>query len=163
VLKELGFGGDSALLDRVADLYTRGRLEAARLFPGAAEALEALGETYRIGLITEGEGAAQRAQLERLGIAGCFDSVVISHEVGLHKPGIALYNYALGCADLSPSEAVMVGDRVDWDLIPAATVGMGTVLFTQGNIYLGLRDELDFEPDWTAGDYAELIGILLRD
>jgi HAD superfamily hydrolase (TIGR01549 family) len=161
VLSELEVPKDEALLDRMADLYTRGRLEAARLFPGAVEALTALGEVYAIGLITEGDGANQRAQLERLGIADRFDHVVISHEAGIHKPDTALYGYALDRAGLSPAEAVMVGDRIDWDLLPAASLGMLTVLFTHKNMYLGLRRELSFEPDWTVRDYAELIEVLL--
>lgn len=161
VLGELKVPEDEALLDEMADLYTRGRLEGARLFPGAVEALTALGEVYAIGLITEGDGANQRAQLERLGIADCFDHVVISREAGLHKPDTAIYSYALDRAGLSPAAAVMVGDRIDWDLVPAASLGMRTILFAQKNMYLGLRRELSFEPDWTVRGFTELIEVLL--
>lgn len=161
VLGELGVARDDNLLDEMARLYTEGRLEGAMLFPGAARALSALSKRYVICLITEGEGAVQRAQIKKLGIEAYLNHIVISHEAGLHKPDPELYRYALRAAGLRADECVMVGDRIDWDLVPAATLGMRTMLFAQKNMYLGLKEEMDFEPDWTVRDYDELTKTLL--
>jgi FMN phosphatase YigB (HAD superfamily) len=160
VLDELGLPKDEELLDRMADLYTRGRLEGARLFPGAARALDALCRRYVVCLITEGSGPNQRAQIEKLGISEYFKHIVVSHEVGLHKPDPELHRYALKSAGLRPEECLMIGDRIDWDLAPAASVGMSTMLFARKNMYLGLREEMGFEPDWVVRDYGELMEIL---
>lgn len=160
VLDELGVAKSAELLGEMANLYTRGRLEGAELFPGAAHALEELSKRFVTCLITEGSGPNQRSQIERLGISRYFSHVVISHEVGLHKPDPELLRFALDAAGLKPQEGLMIGDRIDWDLVPAAELGMGTVLFAQKNMYLGLREEMEFEPDWTVADYGELMDIL---
>lgn len=161
VLDKLGVGGDEQILDDMADLYTKGRLEGAKLFPGAAETLAELSRLYVVTLITEGSGANQRAQIDRLGIGGYLDHIVISHEVGLHKPDPALHQYALAATGLAPNETLMVADRIDWDLIPASHAGMRTILFTENNIYMRLLEETGFKPDWTARNFAELREILL--
>jgi HAD superfamily hydrolase (TIGR01549 family) len=160
VLDELGVSKNEKLLEKMADLYTRGRLEGARLFPGAARALERLCRSYITCLVTEGSGPNQRAQVEKLGISGYLNHIVISHEVGLHKPDPGLHEYALRAAGLKPEEALMIGDRIDWDLAPAEKVGMSTMLFVQKNMYLDLREETGFEPDWTVRDYDELLDLL---
>jgi HAD superfamily hydrolase (TIGR01549 family) len=161
VLGELGVAGDDGLLDEMARLYTMGRLEGARLFPGAAQALAALSKHYIICLITEGSGPNQRAQIDKLGIGDYLNHIVISHEVGLHKPDPELLRHALGEAGLEPGECLMIGDRIDWDLVPAAALGMRTMLFAQKNMYLDLREKMGFEPDWIVRDYGELTDVLL--
>jgi len=163
VLAELGVEPEGDLLDEMAELYTKGRLEGARLFAGAAETLEALGSRYTVGVITEGTGRNQRAQIEKLGIGRLLDHIVISHEVGLHKPDPALHRYALAAAGVSEGEAAMVGDRIDWDLVPAAEAGMLTVLFAEKNMYLRLLDEVGFRPDCTVRDHFELRETLLPE
>jgi FMN phosphatase YigB (HAD superfamily) len=55
----------------------------------------------------------------------------------------------------------MVGDRIDWDLIPAKQIGMRTVFFTQNNHYMALKEEMGFDPDWEIGEFAELLELLL--
>jgi putative hydrolase of the HAD superfamily len=160
LLDGLGLPRDEKLLDEMADLYERGRLEGARLFPGAARALETLSKSYVTCLVTEGSGAGQRAQIEKLGISDYLNHIVISHEVGLHKPDPALHRHALAVAGLEPGECVMIGDRIDWDLLPAAKLGMGTMLFAEKNMYLDLKEEMGFEPDWTVADYDELTRVL---
>ena len=53
--------------------------------------------------------------------------MTLSEEVGLFKPDPALYLRALGDAGVGPNECVMIGDRLDNDIEPAATLGMATV------------------------------------
>jgi len=156
VLRRLGVSPDDALLDEIARLYRRGRLLGARLLPGARETLAFLKGRYKVGLITEGRSEHQRAQIQSLGIGDLLDHVVISHEVGLHKPDPALHRYALEAAGVAAGEAAMVGDRVDWDLMPAAALGMRTILFAEKNMYLDLVQELGFVPDWTVRNHEEL-------
>jgi len=161
VLGDFGLGYDEALVAEMSHLYTRGRLRGARLFPGVREALAALREAYIIGVITEGDGRLQREQLERLGLDGVFRHVIISQEVGLHKPDPALYDYALAAAEVVPKESVMVGDRIDWDLVPAKRIGMRTAFFTHNNRYIALKEEVGFEPDWEVGSFLQLLEFIL--
>jgi putative hydrolase of the HAD superfamily len=161
VLRRFGSDPDSGLIDRMSDRYTQARLRGARLFPGVREALAALRDVYTLGVVTEGDGRIQREQIRRLGLEESLHHVVISQEAGLHKPDPALYQYALSAAEADPRQSVMVGDRVDWDLIPAKIIGMRTVLFRGNNQYLLLKDEMEFEPDWEISEFVELLELFL--
>jgi putative hydrolase of the HAD superfamily len=56
----------------------------------------------------------------------------VSGHHGYHKPDVRLFLRA--CEDLGvlPEECVMVGDRIDNDVVPARLLGMRTILFRTG-------------------------------
>ncbi|RLC47895.1 MAG: hypothetical protein DRH70_02295 [Candidatus Coatesbacteria bacterium] len=156
-LRSLGPGLVERFKD-VGEVYTRYRREGLRLYPGTAEVLAELGKRYALGIITEGDGQMQRTQLREAGLVG-FDYVVISDEVGLHKPDAALYRMACEMAGVRPHQAALVGDRIDWDIVPAASIGMLTVLCRQQRHYR--RQEVDRgQADYTIGNIKELLAIL---
>jgi putative hydrolase of the HAD superfamily len=159
ILREFGLEHDHVLIEEMSELYTKGRLLGARLFPGVTETLAALRNMYSLSVVTEGNGKIQREQIRRLGLDGVFHHIIVSQEACLHKPDPALYNYALVAAGASPSQSVMVGDRVDWDLVPAKQLGFRTAFFTLNNRYLALKEEMQFEPDWEIGDFRQLLEI----
>jgi HAD superfamily hydrolase (TIGR01549 family) len=92
---------------------------------GADAVLERLGRHYRLGLIAN-QGAECRAWLDALGWLGRFDVVAFSEDLGIFKPDPALYRPALARAGVAPEHALMVGDRLDNDIAPAAALGMAT-------------------------------------
>lgn len=123
------------LPQQLAEIYDEGRQTEAVLFDYAVENLKYVRENCRTGVITQGNGENQRGQLQRLGVLDLFDLCCISSEIGYNKPDERLYQSALELARIRPKEALMVGDRLDWDLEPAYAVGMDTVLFTENSLY----------------------------
>jgi 5'-nucleotidase len=104
------------------------RAEYAALSPpivGAASVIERLGMHYRLGLIAN-QGAECRARLAALGWLERFEVVAFSEELGVFKPDPALFRLALERAGVAPEDALMVGDRLDNDIAPAAALGMAT-------------------------------------
>jgi FMN phosphatase YigB (HAD superfamily) len=104
------------------------RAEFAVLSPpvqGALAVIERLGRHYRLGLIAN-QGAECRAHLAVLGWLDRFEVVAFSEELGLFKPDPDLFRQALAQADVAPEESLMVGDRLDNDIAPAAALGMAT-------------------------------------
>ena len=93
---------------------------------GLHEVLERLARRYRLGVIAN-QPPECRPSLVRRGLAGLFDVVAVSEELGLHKPGAEIFQWALARAGARPEECVMVGDRLDNDVAPAARLGMRTV------------------------------------
>ena len=55
-----------------------------------------------------------------------------SAEEGVAKPDRRIFDIALERSGCKPENAVMIGDRVDNDILPAKAVGMKTVLVGQG-------------------------------
>jgi HAD superfamily hydrolase (TIGR01509 family) len=95
------------------------------VIPGAEALVEHLARRYRLGLIAN-QGRECRARLEALGLLGRFEVVALAEELGLFKPDPALFRLAAERAGADPRECLMVGDRPDNDLAPAAALGMAT-------------------------------------
>jgi FMN phosphatase YigB (HAD superfamily) len=93
--------------------------------PGALGVIERLGRHYRLGLIAN-QGAECRAHLAALGWLGRFEIVAFSEELGRFKPDLGLFQAALERAGVGPGESLMVGDRLDNDIAPAAALGMAS-------------------------------------
>lgn len=58
--------------------------------------------------------------------------VIVSAEEGIAKPDSKIFEIALQRARCNPNQAVMIGDRIDNDIIPAKKIGMHTIWMKQG-------------------------------
>ena len=120
-------GAAAGALDRdtyFAELYdefTRPGVWA--LFPEVRAVLEALHPHHRLGIISNFDGRL-RAILRHLGIAGYFEPVVISSEVGADKPDPRIFQHALEISGLPPGAALHVGDDPVRDWQAAAAAGL---------------------------------------
>ena len=104
-----------------------------RLAPGAARALQILGENgYRIGLVstvTEETSTGTRALLERLGLLERFGSVQLSSDLPWSKPHPGPFLQCLRELRCRPSSATHVGDLAS-DLLGAQRAGMRSIYYT---------------------------------
>ncbi len=115
---------DGEVLDR-----ERRRMAAMRrawqLFDDAMPCLQWLRDSgLRLALITNAPGYYQREKIASLGLAGLFDELVISGEVGAAKPDARIFRAACSALGLPPHEVAHVGDRFDLDAAGAARAGM---------------------------------------
>jgi putative hydrolase of the HAD superfamily len=90
----------------------------------ALEALVAANPEIKLGVVTNGEGEAQRAKLAAIGLAERFPLVVASGEVGVAKPDAAIFALACERLEVEPARAAHVGDRLDLDAHGAAAAGL---------------------------------------
>lgn len=97
------------------------------LNPHAIEMLQGLRAQYRLGIIAN-QTTACRPSLERRGLMEYFDLVGISDELGCSKPDRQIFEWALKKAGCHPGESLMIGDRVDNDMLPASELGMQGLL-----------------------------------
>lgn len=97
------------------------------LYPGAMDVLDTLAGLVTLALVTNGLSEVQRARIDRLGIAGHFDAVVISAEVGVAKPAPAIFDLAFDALGRPAREGtVMVGDNMSSDIAGGAGYGLAT-------------------------------------
>ena len=121
-------------------------------YEDARPALIKLKEKYKLGIIAnQPVGAADR--LKRYGLLDCFDAVFGSDDVGLKKPDVEFYNYAIKSVGCAPEHAVMVGDRPDKDVEPAKKAGMHTVRILRG-FFKDAPDSI--KPDHTISSLMQL-------
>ncbi|WP_447459452.1 HAD family hydrolase [Streptococcus ovis] len=128
------------------------------LFPEVATVLEKLAQSYHLGIIAN-QGEQLKERLENFGVLPYFEVIVGSADVGLRKPDVAIFDYALTQAGVLPEEAIYVGDRIDNDMVPAKKLGMTTIWIQQG---LGKynQESLEFPCDDRIEKVSDLLKIL---
>lgn len=87
------------------------------LLPGARELVDALSGKVNMGIITNGFTELQTIRLERTGFKDIFSPLIISEQVGVAKPDVAIFEYAFNVMDNPPKEHIlMVGDNLHSDI-----------------------------------------------
>ena len=101
------------------------------LYPDLLPCLERLAGRYRLGILANQPSLVRQA-LERDGIDRFMEVWGMSDDVGLAKPDPPNYAHEQYQAGEAPPHAVMVGDRLDYDMRPARRAGMRTVWVLRG-------------------------------
>ena len=105
--------------------------EAEILYKDASKCLEILSSRYKIGIIAN-QSLGTEERLKQHGVLQYIDLVVASAEEGVAKPDKRIFEIALERSKCKPKEAVMIGDRIDNDIVPAKLLGMHTIWIKQG-------------------------------
>ena len=74
--------------------------------------------------------AVKRLDDAKLGQFFSYRGVTGTH--GFRKPDVRVFLETCAGLTVQPFECIMVGDRIDNDIVPARTLGMKTVLFRTG-------------------------------
>lgn len=114
---------------------------------------------YNIGVIAN-QAAGTQKRLENWGLMKYIQLVIASAEEGVAKPDKRIFEIALERSMCSPSEAVMIGDRIDNDIIPAKEMGMATIWVKQGfGKYWTFTNESE-KADFEVNNLTELLALL---
>ena len=147
--------------DVIAFVRSSGRYpkELESPYPQTQPLLEQLAGRFNLGVIAN-QPAGTDERLESYGLARYFDVCVSSGDVGISKPDPAIFHMALEQAGCAPTEAVMIGDRLDNDVRPAKALGFRTVRILQGPGRLQRPRDGAETPDATVADLDELAKLL---
>jgi HAD superfamily hydrolase (TIGR01509 family) len=115
----------------------------------------------RLGLAAN-QPARVIAELDRYGIGQYFAHREVSGHHGYRKPDVRLFLRALDDLGVTPEEAVMVGDRIDNDIVPARLLGMRTVLIRTGRHAAQQPRSAEEVPDVEVADVAGMESAILR-
>jgi putative hydrolase of the HAD superfamily len=134
-------------VDALADALLRHETDAAEPPVGAAHDLARLREEYLLGVVTNGLGDWQRHKLAASGLREYLDAVVVSSDVGAHKPEPA--PFAAIEARLPADEFAMVGDS-EVDVAGGEAAGWATYRYT-GERLADLPAAIDWHRSAAAG------------
>ncbi|WP_163835904.1 pyrimidine 5'-nucleotidase [Spartinivicinus ruber] len=110
---------NSAFLAAMAEICTP--------LEGAISLLNSLKDQARLGIITNGFAELQQIRIERTGLIGYFDMLVISEQVGVAKPHQDIFEHALANMDNpARNKVLMVGDNPDTDILGGINAGLDT-------------------------------------
>jgi HAD superfamily hydrolase (TIGR01509 family) len=137
------------------------RRRGIELRPGVAGMLQRLhARGLRLGLAAN-QPARVIAELDRYGIGQYFAHREVSGHHGYRKPDVRLFLRALDDLGVTPEEAVMVGDRIDNDIVPARLLGMRTVLIRTGRHAAQQPRSAEEVPDVEVADAAGMESAIL--
>lgn len=102
------------------------------LMPGAMELLKWLRQRgdVKIGILSNGFKEVQFRKMTTAGINSYIDIVVLSDDIGINKPDIRLYKYAMDRAkDTDPRHHLMIGDNPETDIAGAIAAGWSAIFY----------------------------------
>lgn len=128
-----------------------------RLDKDALEVLRKLRGKYKLGIVSNfALPECAWKLLDKFGLKGFFDIVVISGAVNKRKPSPKIFEKASESIGVDASETVFVGDTLDVDVIGAKKVGMKTILVERKSA----RRIGSICPDKVIESLKELVAIL---
>ena len=143
-LAKRGLDGNSAAIKHFNLIKTPWHSEDEVLFKDTIDVLEYLkSKGYKLGIIANQKKGLEK-RLDEFGILKYFELVIASEEVGISKPDKEIFIITISKVNCIPQECVMIGDRLDNDIIPAKQIGMKTIWIRQGlaiyqDIKLGIK------------------------
>ncbi len=102
--------------------------------------------------------AAKRETWEESGIQAenMIELTSLSSELGVPKADPQIFEKPLAMAGCTASQAVMIGDRLDNDIIPAKRFGMQTIWIRQGTAAYQSKELGDGYADYVIDNLSEL-------
>jgi 2-haloalkanoic acid dehalogenase type II len=127
LLKELDIsytGGFVAELKQILESeYTH-----MKAYPETFEVLNRLKGKYKLGLMTNTNNIIFKNVNKSFMLQNLFGSIVTSYETGLIKPDPKMFKIILEKLDVNSEQAIMVGDTLEDDIVPAEDLGIKALL-----------------------------------
>lgn len=157
---EMGLDSDRIDIDEILRVYDWEPRPGVKPFDDAHDVLDEIqARGYKMGLITNSFHPMwyRDIELRAYGLLDYFPARITSGDTRFMKPHPAIYWRMLGMLNLTPEEAIFIGDRPQNDILGAQNVGMPNVLMRAPNA----NHPLDgIEPDYTIQRLTELLAIL---
>ncbi len=114
---------------RIVEKYWEGNTDKLKPTPGAHEFLDWLHANHiKVGVLTNGVFMSQAKKVAMLGLDSKIDCFATSDMAVADKPDPKAYLYILDKMDVWPNETIMVGDRLDNDVLGGKRIGMKGIL-----------------------------------
>ena len=146
---------DERLAQTLADDFVETRKGLFKHFPETIAILDELKGNFRLVLATNGASDLQRLKLETSGLAGYFDGVLVSGDVGFAKPHPHFFENALRLANTAPEQTLMVGDNLLKDVDGAQEAGIRGIWVNRRD-----REPGEIQPFAEIGNLLELRNFL---
>jgi FMN phosphatase YigB (HAD superfamily) len=154
-LRSLGYDFDvsSGVVCGATLAFCEEFMRYVRIAEDAEDVLLELHGKYRLGIVSNfAIPECVFRLLERDGLAGLFDVVVVSGAVNKRKPCPEIFQKALETLGVDVSEAVFVGDTVDADVQGPQSLGMKTI-YIERRLQKGIEQTF---PDLIIKNLSEL-------
>ncbi len=153
--------GDTLVTEESVIHNSLGRAITAEVIDHAFEVLETIKKGgYKTAMIANADSIDARNVIASCGLEDYFDSIIISEEIGIEKPAREIFKAALKELKVKAENAIMVGNRIDVDIVGANKMGMRSVWFKWNNRYKETIGSKEERPDFVIKSLSELLTIL---
>ncbi len=137
--------------------YRRTRESALVVYPHTHQTLIELSKRgLRLAVVSDAPRLQAWLRLTYLQLHHLFDAVVTLEDTRQRKPAPEPFKRALELVGVPSSEAIMVGDWADRDMVGAKRIGMLTAFARYGDTFGTLHSGADFELD-SIGDLVDVV------
>lgn len=112
------------LAEQLAAIFREERRASQALFPETERVLSELHATYKLGILTNGAPDLQREKIAYNKLEHYFDAIVVSGDVGVGKPDMAVFKAVLDQLAVPAHMTLMVGDSLERDMLGASRNGL---------------------------------------
>ncbi|MEX1022500.1 MAG: HAD family hydrolase [Dehalococcoidia bacterium] len=109
--------------------YNAVLIDALEWMEGARDVMALLRERYRLAIVTNGPTEMQWPKVRKFGLDDLVDHVVVSGDLGVHKPDPAIFAHLLADAGVEAPRAAHVGDSIHSDVAGARAAGMVAIWY----------------------------------
>ncbi len=128
-LATLGVDPKSEAGQAIRAEYNRVLIDALDWIEGARDALLRLRERFTLAIVTNGPPEMQWPKVHKFGIESLVDYIVVSGDVGHHKPDPAIFEHLLRQARVEASAAAHVGDSIHSDIAGARAAKLTAIWY----------------------------------
>ena len=95
--------------------------------PGAEDAVKSLSKKYRLFLASNGTTTVQQGRIASADIAGYFENIFISQEIGINKPDKGYFDRCFSeIPNFDLAKTIIVGDSLTSDMLGGQNAGIAT-------------------------------------
>ena len=121
------------VINKIADDYVISLPVNNFLIKDTILVLDYLRNKYRLHIITNGFTEVQNKKIVNSQIKKYFHSIIDSETVGVKKPNIKIFDYALRVSGARSKNSLMIGDNLEADILGALNAGFHAIHFNNNN------------------------------
>ena len=121
------------VINKIADDYVISLPVNNFLIKDTILVLDYLRNKYRLHIITNGFTEVQNKKIVNSKIKKYFHSIIDSETVGVKKPNIKIFDYALKISGARSKNSLMIGDNLEADILGALNAGFHAIHFNNNN------------------------------
>ena len=131
--QKLNIHVEDKIIDQISDDYVLALPDNNFLIKDTFLILDLLKKKYKLHIITNGFTEVQNKKMINSNMKKYFTCIIDSETVGVKKPNIKIFNYALNVSQAKAANSLMIGDNLEADILGALNAGFHAIHFNNNS------------------------------
>ena len=116
-------------------------------------------KNYNLGIVANQPTRCIKI-MQKIGLLDFFSNKYVSDCINLYKPDEKFFLYVCNDINANPYESIMVGDRIDNDIVPAKNLGITTIRFITGRYRIQKPRNISEKADFNINNISNIEEII---